>query len=68
MEEQANRKGGKRKGLSEVTQRVKLLMYLTIFSSVAYGYIIIAMTAYLPSADLITPGEAGPALSPLYSQ
>lgn len=52
--------GGKRTwaGFKTVPPRVKSLIYLTSFSSIAYGYIIIAITAYLPEVGLTT-GDVG---------
>ncbi len=49
---------GRRLGFSTVPARVKWLVYLTTFSSLAYGYIIIAITAYLPEMGM-SSGEVG---------
>ena len=43
---------------SLVPPRVRRLIYLTSFSSVAYGYLIIAITAYLPEAGM-SSGDVG---------
>lgn len=37
---------------SSVSSQVKWLIYLSTFSTVAYGYLIVAITAYLPEAGL----------------
>jgi MFS family permease len=50
-------KGGHR-GFKSVPPRVKWLIYLTTFTSLAYGYIIIAITAYLPEIGM-SSGEVG---------
>lgn len=47
-----------RKGFTSVPSRVKWLIYLTAFSSMAYGYIIIAITAYLPEMGM-SSGDVG---------
>ena len=46
-------------GFKSVPSRVKWLVYLTCFSSIAYGYIIIAITAYMPEAGIISESEVG---------
>lgn len=43
---------------SLVPPRVRRLIYLTSFSSVAYGYLIIAITAYLPETGM-SSGDVG---------
>ena len=43
---------------SSVPSEVRRLVYLTSFSSVAYGYLIIAITAYLPEMGL-SSGDVG---------
>lgn len=48
----------KRKGFKSVPSRVRWLIYLTSFSSLAYGYLIIAITAWLPEMGL-SSGEVG---------
>jgi len=47
-----------RTGFKSVPSRVKWLVYLTSFSSIAYGYIIIAITAYLPEMGM-SSGDVG---------
>ena len=45
-------------GFSAVPSRVKWLVYLASFSGLAYGYIIIAITAYMPEAGM-SSGDVG---------
>lgn len=45
-------------GFKTVPSRVKWLIYLTSFTSLAYGYIIIAITAYLPEIGM-SSGQVG---------
>ncbi|MBM4237764.1 MAG: hypothetical protein FJ151_04690, partial [Euryarchaeota archaeon] len=45
--------GQKRHGIfGKVPPRVKGIIYLTSFSSVGYGYLLVAITAYLPELGL----------------
>lgn len=48
----------KEKGFGSVPSRVKWLIYLTIPSSIAYGYVIIAIAAYLPEIG-VSLGDVG---------
>lgn len=52
METGGPEKKGGWAGFKTVPPRVKKLIYLTSFSSIAYGYILIAITAYLPEVGL----------------
>lgn len=49
---------GRHSGFKSVPSGVKWLVYLTSFSGLAYGYLIIAITAYLPEVGL-SSGDVG---------
>lgn len=49
---------GRHRGFGSVPPRVKWLVYLTTFSGLSYGYIIIAITAYLPEIGF-SSGDVG---------
>ncbi len=46
------------KGFSSIPSRVRWLVYLTIPSGIAYGYVIIAIAAYLPEVG-VSMGDVG---------
>ncbi len=58
METEAPDPWSKPKGFASVPSRVKWLIYLTIPSSIAYGYVIIAIAAYLPEIG-VSMGDVG---------
>ena len=61
--EQSAQPGRRSKGIlqefSLVPHRVKWLVYLTVPQSLAFGYLVILISAYLPEAEIIDAKDAG---------
>ena len=58
MEEKGTKSISKRRGFSAVPPKVRWLIYLLSFASVGYGYLLVAITAYLPEIGL-SSGDVG---------
>jgi MFS family permease len=58
MEEKTTKSISKRRGFSAVPPKVRWLIYLLSFASVGYGYLLVAITAYLPEIGL-SSGDVG---------